>query len=166
MINAATQGSNSVNGKENTSTLLIFKVNQSSVRMAQLYEVCFSYRRKLGCRFKSWWGYFQFCFCFFFFHHIFTLWLVSVYSHCWPFLALRDFCDNIFLLLLFIIIIIWSGEQGVLWPMWIDQFQYIKIHPWLRGLEESNKWNVLFITVPQDDFFCFTSPSLIAKYEF
>ena len=65
MINAATQGSNRVNGKENTSTLLIFKVNQSSVRMAQLYEVCFPYRRKLGCRFKSWWGYFQFCFCFF-----------------------------------------------------------------------------------------------------
>ena len=53
MINAATQGSNRVNGKENTSTLLIFKVNQSSVRMAQWYEVCFPYRRKLGCRFKS-----------------------------------------------------------------------------------------------------------------
>ena len=137
MINAGPQGSNSVNGKENTSTLLIFNVNQSSVRMAQWYEVCSLYRRKLGCRFKSRWGYIQFCFSVFFsFHHIFTLWLVSVYCHCWPLLASRDFCDNVFLLFLFIIIIIWSGEQGVLWPIWIDQFRYIKIHPWLRGLEE------------------------------
>ena len=46
--------------------------------------------------------------------------------------------DNI-ILLLFIIIIIWSGEQGVLWAMWIDQFQYIKIHPQLRVLGEKNK---------------------------
>jgi len=38
--------------------------------------------------------FFSFCF---FFHRIFTHWLVSVYSHCWPFLAWRDFCDNVFL---------------------------------------------------------------------
>ena len=32
---------------------------------------------------------------FFLFHRIFTLWLVPLYSHCWPFLALRDFCCNV-----------------------------------------------------------------------
>ena len=38
---------------------------------------------------------FLFIFCFFV--HIFSLWLVSPYSHCWPFTASRDFCDHIFL---------------------------------------------------------------------
>ena len=73
---------------------------------------------------------------------------------------------DIIILLLFIIIIIWSEEQVVLWPMWIDQFQYIKIHPQLCSSGEYNKRNVLFITEPQDDFFCFITPSLVAKYEF
>ena len=31
------------------------------------------------------------------FHRIFTFWLASVYSHCRPFLASRDFCDKVFL---------------------------------------------------------------------
>ena len=34
---------------------------------------------------------------FFFFHRIFTLGLVFVFSHCRPFLASREFCDNVFL---------------------------------------------------------------------
>ena len=34
-----------------------------------------------------------FCFAFLL-HGVFTLWLVSVYSHYWLFLAPRDFCDN------------------------------------------------------------------------
>ena len=33
----------------------------------------------------------------FFFHRIFTLGLVFVFSHCRPFLASREFCDNVFL---------------------------------------------------------------------
>ena len=36
--------------------------------------------RKLGCRFKSWRGYFQFLFLFF--SSYFTLRLFTVYSHC------------------------------------------------------------------------------------
>ena len=49
-----------------------------------------------------------------------------------------------------------------------DQFRYIKIHTWLRGLGDRNKRNVLFIAEPQDDFFCFLfyPPSLAAKYDF
>ena len=52
--------------------------------------------RKLGCWFKSRKGYFPFSFLFFF-HWIFNLSLVSVYSHYWPFSGSRDFCDNVFL---------------------------------------------------------------------
>ena len=42
----------------------------------------------------------------FFFPSYFTLWLVAVYSHCWPFLASREFCDKVFLVL--IISCFWS----------------------------------------------------------
>ena len=35
--------------------------------------------------------------CFRFFVHIFSLWLVFLYSHPWAFTASRDFCDNAFL---------------------------------------------------------------------
>ena len=38
-----------------------------------------------------------FRFFFFFFNPIFTLWLVSVYYYCWPFLASRDFCEKVFI---------------------------------------------------------------------
>ena len=38
-------------------------------------------------------------FFFYFFHRIFTLRLFTVYSHCWL-LASRDFCENIYLVLL------------------------------------------------------------------
>ena len=61
--------------------------------------------RKLGCRFKSRRGYFHFSFFSFwsfFFHRLFTLLLVSVYSHCWPFFASRDFCDNVLLVLVWL----------------------------------------------------------------
>ena len=49
---------------------------------------------------------------------------------------------------------------------WIDHFRDIDIHTWLRGLREWNKRNVLLVAEPQDDFFCFTPPSLGAMYEF
>ena len=35
-------------------------------------------------------------------HRLFTLLLVSVYSHCWPFFASRDFCDNVLLVLVWL----------------------------------------------------------------
>ena len=38
-----------------------------------------------------------FCLVFFVFVHIFSLWLVFLYSHPWAFTASRDFCDNAFL---------------------------------------------------------------------
>ena len=38
-----------------------------------------------------------FLFSFRFFVHIFSLWLVFLYSHPWAFTASRDFCDNSFL---------------------------------------------------------------------
>ena len=63
-----------------------------------------SRRRWSRCRFDSRWGHFRFHWTFFFclffcffFVHIFSLWLVSLYSHCCPFTASREFCDNIFL---------------------------------------------------------------------
>ena len=45
----------------------------------------------------------------------------------------------------------------------IDHF---RIHTLLQGLGGIKQKNVLFITEPQDDFFCFIPPSLAAKYEF
>ena len=49
---------------------------------------------------------------------------------------------------------------------WIDHFQYNKIHAWHWGLGQQDKRNVLFITEPQDDFFCFIPPRLAAVYEY
>ena len=49
---------------------------------------------------------------------------------------------------------------------WIDQFRYIKIYSWHRGLGEENKRNLLFIAESQDDVFCFIPPGLAAKCEF
>ena len=77
--------------------------------------------RKLGCRFKSRRGYFQFFFVvvlnyFVFFHRILTVWLVSVYSHCWHFLASRDFCDkrvSSLVLLLFLQLASHSSRESV-----------------------------------------------------
>ena len=43
----------------------------------------------------------SFFFAVFFFHLIFTLWFVSVYSYRGPFKASRDFCDNVFLVLVY-----------------------------------------------------------------
>ena len=48
----------------------------------------------------------------------------------------------------------------------IDHFRYIEIHTLLQGLGGIKQKNVLFITEPHDDFFCFIPPSLAAKYEF
>ena len=45
---------------------------------------------------------FFFSFWSFFFHRLFTLLLVSVYSQCWRFFASRDFCDNVLLVLVWL----------------------------------------------------------------
>ena len=59
----------------------------------------FALRRWWRCRFDSQCGHFRLLCTFFFclvsfFVHIFSLWHVSLYSHCWPFTASRYFCDN------------------------------------------------------------------------
>ena len=56
-----------------------------------------------------------FFFCFVFFSSYFSLWLVSLYSHWWPFTAWQDFWDNIFLVLV-ILAFPWivSGEANML----------------------------------------------------
>jgi len=97
MINTASQRSNNVNGRQKFFKIINFK-NQT-VQGWSLMMPLFLRKRKLGYRFKSRRGYFQFFFLFFFFRRIFTLWLVSLCSHCWSFLASRDFCDNVFLVL-------------------------------------------------------------------
>ena len=93
------QSSNSVNGREKylkASRLLILKSLCVVVAWPSCTQAYFLHWRWLGCRFKSRRGYLQ---VFFFFFNIvfFTFWLASVYSHCRPFLASRDFCDKIFL---------------------------------------------------------------------
>ena len=78
--------------EKNTLRLFIFKKILCSSRTAQFLRW-----RKLGCRFKSrqWGSVHFFCFRFSFFHRMFTLCLVSVLTAD-PFLASRDFCDNVF----------------------------------------------------------------------
>ena len=62
----------------------------------------FFHRKWSRCGFESRCGHFRFLCTFFlfsfrFFVHIFSLWLVFLYSHPWAFTASRDFCDNAFL---------------------------------------------------------------------
>ena len=83
MINTAPQGSNSVNGRVKYVKAINFKdLNCAVVTWPTGMRCHFLRWRKLGCRFKSRWGYLQFFFVFFFFHRILTLWFVYVYSHC------------------------------------------------------------------------------------
>ena len=89
-----------MNGREKyfkASRLLILKDLCVVVAWPSCTQAYFLYWRRLGCRFKSRRGYLQVFFFFFFQHRIFTFWLASVYSHCRPFLASRDFCDKVFL---------------------------------------------------------------------
>ena len=46
----------------------------------------------LSCLFLCCTVFFSFCFCFL--NHIFPVWLVSLYSYCWPIIASRGFCDK------------------------------------------------------------------------
>ena len=62
----------------------------------------FFHRKWSRCEFESRCGHFRFLCTFFlfsfrFFVHIFSRWLVFLYSHPWAFRASRDFCDNAFL---------------------------------------------------------------------
>ena len=81
--------------EKNTLRLLILKSELCNGRVTQWYEASL-------CAGGSWsagsnpGGLLAFFFVFFSFHRIFTLWLVAVYPHCRPFLASRDFFDNVF----------------------------------------------------------------------
>ena len=89
-----------MNGREKyfkASRLLILKDLCVVVAWPSCTQAYFLHWRRLGGRFKSRRGYLQVFFFFFFQHRIFTFWLASVYSHCRPFLASRDFCDKVFL---------------------------------------------------------------------
>ena len=48
----------------------------------------------------------------------------------------------------------------------IDQYRYLKIHTWHRGLGEWNKRNKIFISDHRGNCFCFIPLSLGARYEF
>ena len=91
MINTAPQASNSAYGKEDC-----FKVNTFTEptipQQRNLWELT---PRTRGVRISPW--VFSFLCTIFFFDHIFSLWLVSFVSHCWPLRAWRGFCDNVFL---------------------------------------------------------------------
>ena len=59
-----------------------------------------SFRRFGGSEFESRRSpFFKLCTCFFLFRFLIisSLWLVSLYSHCWSLRASRGFCDNVFL---------------------------------------------------------------------
>ena len=49
---------------------------------------------------------FSSCFFVLFVDKIFSLRVVSLYSHCWPFLALRGFCDHVFLVIIIIFVVV------------------------------------------------------------
>ena len=65
--------------------------------MAQLHAGLFFALEEAGVQVQIPAGLLPGFFFFFFQHRIFTFWLASVYSHCRPFLASRDFCDKVFL---------------------------------------------------------------------
>ena len=110
MINTAPQASNSMNGRKKyfmSVNFLLFIVQEKHGLVVWEQEVYH------GISPSS-----VFLVPFFsvlsFFHHIFP-WLVSLYSHWWPFTALQDFWDNIFLVLV-ILAFPWivSGEANML----------------------------------------------------
>ena len=69
---------------------------------------------------------------------------------------------ELFIYSLILLVTIWLHIQ-IIKPL-IDQFRYIKIRTWLRGLGvRGGRRNVVFITELQDDFFCFIPLSLTAK---
>ena len=100
MIKTPPQSSNSVSCREKYSEalrLLILKGLCVVVALSSCTQAYFLRWMRLRCRFKSRPGYLYIFFpFFFFFHRIITFWLASVYSHCRPFLASRDFCDEVF----------------------------------------------------------------------
>ena len=76
MINTAPQGSGSVNGREEYFNCINFK--KQTVQWSHGPVV----RGITFCTKVSWGAGLHPVVVLFFFHHIFPLWLVSVYSHC------------------------------------------------------------------------------------
>ena len=66
--------------QENTLNIIIFPLNVILGSLVQMVQV-----RLLFC--------FCFCFCFFL-SHSFPIWIVYLYSYCWPITASRGFCDK------------------------------------------------------------------------
>ena len=77
MINTAPQGSNSVNGRENTSRLSIFHFKLCSGHMAQWYEVSFFALEEVGVQVHIPGGLFP---MFFFFFIVFLPFILTAFS--------------------------------------------------------------------------------------
>ena len=94
-----------------------FQNNVCKVLCHLNFRVC-NLKQRFGLQLPTWWWWCRFetrkttffFFVFFFslfsfsrfvwfFNHMFSLWLVSHYSYCWPFTAALVFCDNTFLVL-------------------------------------------------------------------
>ena len=82
VINTPLQASNSVYGKENCSKCNNF--TGSIIQWQRGLVVCVFFKHFSLFSFRL-------------FYHIFSLSLPSLYPRCWPFLASRGFCDNVFL---------------------------------------------------------------------
>ena len=82
MINTAPTTSNSVHGREKC-----FKCNNNYFSVTKMLSRIPNPREVILLNFLH--------FFLFSFDHFLSLWLVSLYSLCWSFKALRGFCDNV-----------------------------------------------------------------------
>ena len=143
----------------------------------------FSRRRWSRCGFESRCGHFRFLCTFFlfsfrFFVHIFSLWLVFLYSHPWAFTASRDFCDNAFLV--YVVTGVLARYLGILIPpqvfwIFVPRSRHFQIvlgtfsalfwiwssilhfqHSWILSWLLSRNWAffTLWATIKQLKFFC------------
>ena len=142
MINTAPQGSNSVNDREKYFKAIKYKVTYCAVvAWPSGMRSRFLSWRTLGCRFKSRRGYFQwfllllsFLFSFFYYYYYF---LSSYYYPLACFclfsllLASRDFCDNVFLYILLMLIV---SSEHVCWSIRNVKFDVIEVSYTLRLL--------------------------------
>ena len=94
IINTAPQGSNSVNGREKYFNIINFTIPSVQWSHGPVVRSRTFFRwRKLGCRFNSRRGYFQFFFCcclIVFLPFGFLLFILTA-----DLLASRDFCENV-----------------------------------------------------------------------
>ena len=89
-----------------------------------------------------------------FFVHIFSLWLVSLYSHCWPFTAFWDFCDNIFLV--YVVSGVLAGNRGAV-------FRYPPPHVFWKIVPRSRHFSIVLGTFSNSEHY-FTFPALLSTF--